>query len=119
MADRSTITSSIAKHFAVLKCKAELDQMLKGVESLGLLELIQANPKMMKKLFLGTENKKKLTADLLFNLFPAQFSDEGSNRRDKEERAVMFWDTFNQKVAGTSQKVLHAKNSCSKNIFSR
>ena len=54
--------------------------------------------------------------DLLFNLFPAQFSAEGSNRRDKEERAVTFWDTFNKKVKGTPQNVLHAQNSCSKHF---
>ena len=106
ISDQDMIISSIAKHFAVHRCKTELDQLLKGLENLGVLELVRANTKMMREIFLGTVIMKNVTADLLFDLFPAHFSATGSNRREQEERIVMFWDNYNQKVEGKSNVIL-------------
>ena len=88
------------------RCKTELDQLLKGLENLGVLELVRANTKMMREIFLGTVIMKNVTADLLLDLFLAHFSATGSNRREQEERMVMFWDNYNQKVEGKSNVIL-------------
>ena len=42
--DRDTIFNLIASHFAVFRVKAELDQLIHGLESLGVLDLFRRNP---------------------------------------------------------------------------
>ena len=60
---------------------------------------------MMRELFLGTVIMKNITAYLFFDHFPVHFSDTGSNRREQEERIVIFWDNYNRKVEGKSNYV--------------
>ena len=101
LSDRDAFASAVAKHYTILKCRAELDQLLQGLETLGVLPLIRSNPCMMRPLFTGTGQEQKLTAELLFDLFSPQFSSVGSNRREQEEKIVMFWDNYLQMVQGT------------------
>ena len=42
--DRDAIFNLIASHFAVFRVKAELDQLIHGLESLGVLDLFRRNP---------------------------------------------------------------------------
>lgn len=49
--DRDTIVTALAMHFSVTSVKAELDQMVKGMEVFKLSELFQANPQIMRQLF--------------------------------------------------------------------
>ncbi len=98
--DCDTIVSSVTMHYSVLVCKAELDQLVQSLESLQVLELVRANPQIMKPLFVGTSSKLNITADDLFDLLPAQFSPAGSNRRESEENVVMDWDNYNHMIEG-------------------
>ena len=63
------------------RCKTELDQLLKG---LGVLELVRANTKMMREIFLGTVIMKNVTADLLFDgsLLCYRVKQEGARRKN-------------------------------------
>ena len=97
---RNAFVSAVAKHYTILKCRAELDQLVQGLETLGVLQLIRSNPCMMRQLFTGTGQEQKLTAELLFDLFPPQFSSVGSKRREQEEKIVMLWDNYLQMVQG-------------------
>ena len=50
--DVDSIVSAIAKHYAILSVKAELDQMLCGISStLGTLDLIRQHPRSLRSLF--------------------------------------------------------------------
>ncbi len=101
MIDRDTIVSSIAVHYSVAVCKAELDQRVRGLGSLQLIELIHANPQVTKQLFVGTSIERNITAADIFDLFPAQLSPIGSNRREREENVVMYWDNYNHMIEST------------------
>ena len=92
--------SIIALHYGVLVVKAELDQILCGLSStLNALTLIRNNPLVMRPLFIH-QDRHPPTADTLFDMFQAKFSELGSNAREAEEATMMKWSDFLQMVEG-------------------
>ena len=84
------IISVIAKHYAVLNSKAELDQMLCGMsDTLHVLDMVREFPQ-MRSLFVFNE-RPPLTADKMYDLIPAVLSPVGNNQRDVEEEIMMQW----------------------------
>jgi len=81
-----------------VKVKAELDDIKAGLETLGVLKLLQQHPLTMRSLFVDTHDV--LTADILQDLFTVEFSLRGSNERDKEEEVILHWITFLQEIEG-------------------
>lgn len=93
------IVSVIAKQYAILNVKAELDQMLCGMaDTLNVLEMVREHPQ-MRSLFVFSK-RPPLTADNLYDLVPALYSPRGSNQRDKEEAIIMQWIAFTNFVEG-------------------
>ena len=72
--------------------KAQLDQMIDGLNVLGIYELIKANPHAMHKLLVS--KPVPMTSDFIMDLFQTRFSAEGSNRREDEELVMMYWVHF-------------------------
>ena len=106
LGDRETLVSSMALHYGVLVVKAELDQILCGLSStLNALALIRNNPVVMRPLFVYQERPPP-TADTLFDMFQAKFSELGSNAREVEEETMMKWSDFLQIVEGENQTVI-------------
>ena len=97
--DHDTIVQSSALHYSVLCVKAELDQLTSGLRTLGVLDLVQANPKMLTPLFVYTESPP-LTAGQMIDLFYPKLSPVGANRRDEEEAVVMLWVNYIQTLEG-------------------
>lgn len=84
--DREVFVSSMALHYGVLVVKAELDQILCGLSStLDALTFIRSNPVMTRPLFVYQERPPP-SADTLFDMLQAKFSELGSNARDVEEK---------------------------------
>ena len=102
LSDRNKLVSAIAMHYSVVRVKAELDQIVNGLKVLKIEELIQANPQKMRELFVHFK-PLPLTADALFDMFPARFSPICSNKRESEEAALMKWVNYTQAVEGESQ----------------
>ena len=69
--------------------KAELDEMKVGLETLGVLELMQKHPIKMRSLFVAYHYH--LTSDMMQDMFYLNFSANGSNIRKKEEEVAMLW----------------------------
>ena len=98
--DVEKIVSVIAKHYAILNVKAELDQILCGMSTtFKFLELVRENPKSLRPLFIYSD-PPPLTADILYDMLPAQFSPEGDNKRELEEEAIMQWNDVTQYIEG-------------------
>ena len=95
--DRDRIVQGIASHYAIIRVKAELDQILEGLNTLELQDLIRQNPQKMRPLFLHAD-PVPLTADQMIDLFTTKFSPVGSNRREVEEAIVMHWVNFIQMI---------------------
>lgn len=89
---RDRIVQSLATHYTVVRVKAQLDQMIEGLHTLGIYEVLKANPHMMQELFLS--QPKTISSDFMLDMFDTRFSPDGSNRREDEEQVVMYWCHF-------------------------
>ena len=99
LADKERIFHLIASHYAVIRVKAELDQIVSGLKTLGVLELLQRNPKKMR-ILLVKRTPRRWSADLIMSIFKPSLSEEGSNDRQYEEASMVFWANFLQLVEG-------------------
>ena len=76
--------------------KAELDDISVGLETLGVLSLLQKNPVKMRPLFIAYQYH--LSADIMQDLFHVCLSPTGSNSRQKEEEISLYWINFLQNI---------------------
>ncbi len=84
--DKQHLISSIILHYCIYACKAELDEIRRGLVSLGFVGLMTQYPCLMS---LFKASSQKLTADTLQNLFSHTFSPAGSNAHAKEQQIMM------------------------------
>ena len=77
----SLVFGAVFLHYSILLCKAEL---VTGLSSLHVLDLVREHPTTMRNLFVYTE-PLPLTSSSLVPLLKQHFSPVGSNRRDSEE----------------------------------
>lgn len=96
--DRDRLVQSFSMHYSILMVKAELDQMLDGMKTLGVLDLMRSNPKTMRPLFVP--GGPVLTTDSMFDLFRGVFSPKGSNQREIEESIIVMWSNYLQLIEG-------------------
>ena len=97
--DQTVIISAMCLHYTVLAIKAELDQIVNGLETLDLLFLVRQNPTAARPLFVHS-HATLLTAGDVFDIFHPKLSDAGSNKREKEEDQLMKWMNFLEQVEG-------------------
>ena len=63
-----------------IRVKAELDQVVLGLKTFDVLDLIRSNPAKVK-ILLVRNNPVRLNADIMVDLFLPAFSLEGSNQQ--------------------------------------
>lgn len=91
LSDIAEISKTIALHYSLLQSLAEIDQLKKGLESLGVLELMKNNSDLLAPFFTSI-GSKKLTADKVQNfLNKVVFSDDGTTSRSLEETTYTFF----------------------------
>ena len=54
LADKSELIQIVALHHTILKCKAELDDLLDGLRSLGIDEMLKTHPNLLQPYFTAT-----------------------------------------------------------------
>ena len=86
-------------HYTILAIKAELDQLVNGLQTLGVLTLLRDHPNTMHSLFVYSE-ARPMTAGDLFDMFPPHLSAAGSNSMEREEDQLMKWLHFLEYVEG-------------------
>ena len=99
LADREAIVQSVAKHYSVLSVKAELDQIVDGLKTMGVLDLFRSRPNLMRPLLMG-KPPASLTSDYMINLFTPALSPSGSNQREGEDATVLQWINYVQMIEG-------------------
>ena len=97
--DQTAIVSAIALHYTILVVKAELDQLVQGLETLGILSLLRNHPTSARPL-LTHSDARPLTAGDVFDMFQPQLSPPGSNAREREEDQLIKWLNFLEQVEG-------------------
>ena len=91
--DIPTIVRAVTLHSTLMPIKSELDQLTKGLEICGILPLIRKYPHVMKELFVY-DTDDKITVELMVAIFDVKYSEQGSSRRELEERTIQFWNEF-------------------------
>jgi hypothetical protein len=100
--DQMQIIDSMSKNYSVLNVKAELDQILCGLSStLNMLYVIREYPKMFRPLLIYSQ-VERISGDMIYKLFKAVLSPDGSNRRDSEELVLMWWADLIYHIEGIS-----------------
>ena len=96
--DRNIIVNCLCKHYSIAQVKAELDQLVEGLEMFKFQELVNSAPNLIRQLFVHFK-PLKLTSEDIFNMFPPEFTaSTGSNMRELEEAALINWIRFTQEV---------------------
>ena len=90
----SILTNAVVRSCCIYSCKGELDDILKGLESVGMAGLLQGHPHAFQGLFLAPPSH--LTSDFLQDLFDMDLSLNGSNTREVEDETALFWANFLQ-----------------------
>ena len=68
LADKDEIIRTIFLHQTIYRCLAELEQLKKGLNVLGVVDAMAKNPDVFFKFFTSI-NKRRLTAGLYFSNF--------------------------------------------------
>ena len=87
---KDSIVKIILRHVLVDSMRYLLEDFKKGLETLGALEAIQKQPEQFRELF-TTENIA--TVDPIFRI---DFDEQGSNRRNSQELAIIHWRDYLQ-----------------------
>lgn len=94
LGDRDDFIRSVWMHHVMFQPHAELEQLRKGInETLQFQQLLNLHPKEMWILFAATP-AFSVTPQYLCDSFVITYSDNGSNRRTKEEAIVMYWNEY-------------------------
>ncbi|XP_019857667.1 PREDICTED: G2/M phase-specific E3 ubiquitin-protein ligase-like [Amphimedon queenslandica] len=90
--NKEELTNVISTYHTLIKVKAQIDQFVKGLESLNIHSYMVKFPAIMKTLFV--KENEKLTAEYVKGLIKVKFSDKESLLRQKEEATYMHFVDF-------------------------
>lgn len=96
---KTQLVEMIAKYIVIDRPRSALEQFKDGLNTLGILQLMQSHPKEFESIFCHEE--KKLSADECDSLFTPMFGPIGSNIRERQELIVMYWRDYLQDCEGT------------------
>ena len=97
-AEKEQLLKMIAKYIVIDKPRSALEQFKEGLNTLGILELMQAYPVEFESLFCF--QKKCLNANDFDRLFTPIMDPLGGNARGKQELILMHWRDYLQESEG-------------------
>ena len=112
--NKDSILTIILRHVLVDSTRYLLEDFKKGLETLGVLEAIQKQPEQFRELFTA-ENIRPLDAATVDSIFRIDFDEQGSNRRDSQELAIIHWRDYLQDCESIFQ-IDHLSRECG-NVF--
>ena len=90
--DIPRMKDAVINNYCIFSCKTELDEIVCGLDSLEVGNLLRKKPRAFLPLFLN--ETKPLTPGMLQDIITLDFSIMGSNARETEEEGTMNWVTF-------------------------
>lgn len=100
---KEELVAELCHYFVVDRVRTAIEMFKEGLTTLGLLECIQKHTVTFKKIFCN--HKKVLTPQDIDQTFVPQFDDVGSNRRMKQETAVMNWRDYLHNSEGNQRRM--------------
>ena len=91
--DLKVILNTVSYHVNIKPIKAEIDQLMEGLEVFHIGSLMKRHQKELRSLFVYSMDNNPLSVSLLLALCSdVRYSE--SNRRSKEEATVQFFNQF-------------------------
>ena len=110
---REELVAELCHYFVVDRVRTAIEMFKEGLTTLGILECIQKHPVAFKQIFCNFE--KELTSEDIDQTFVPQLDEPGSNRRIKQETAVMNWRDYLQNCEGIIRSIKCFKTRHSNN----
>ncbi|XP_051784646.1 G2/M phase-specific E3 ubiquitin-protein ligase-like [Erpetoichthys calabaricus] len=98
LSDKDKIVEDYLKWYFFTRNAACIQRFKEGLTTLNVLEAMKQNPSGFMKYFCFSE--KKITSEIIENLFKAEFSQPGSNRRQEEVRTAAYWADYLLDIEG-------------------
>lgn len=93
--------SAQVTYLSICLCRNELEEFCQGLQHYKMLELIRAHMLSFRCVFVHGESiLDSVCANYIIDTFVPQFSDVGSNRREKEEDIYDLWVSFVRTTSG-------------------
>ncbi|KAG2457929.1 G2E3 ligase, partial [Polypterus senegalus] len=108
LSDKDKIVEDYLKWYFFTRNAACIQRFKEGLATLNVLEAMKQNPSGFMKYFCFSE--KKITAEIIENLFKAEFSQPGSNRRQEELRIAAYWADYLLDIEGLNSSI--GENIC-------
>lgn len=102
--DKHAIVSSLCRHFTIYATAAELDQFIKGLETLNFHSLMLQYPSIFQKVFMACD--QTITADFIQDFYDVLYSPVGSNKRKTEESIIMNWINYLHDIEGIPKQLV-------------
>ena len=91
--NKDEIVEIILCYVLVDSTRSLFEEFKKGLETLGVLKAIQANPEQFRKEFTH-QNVDAFDAKRMEDLFEINYFESGSNERHAQERTVTYWRKY-------------------------
>ena len=98
LADKVNIVRTLSLHYLIYANRAEIDRLVDGLKTLGILKLMQQHHHFRP--LLQSTIKPLLTSSQMLKLFQPVWSPNGSNQREKEELIILNWTTYLDEMQG-------------------
>ena len=102
--DRENIINALCLHYTVLSSLAELEQLRRGLAVQKFNSLMESLPQLLRGAF--QPSLQPLTSEMIQDLFVANFSPPGCNKRPVEEAIFMMWIRYLEHCEGMSYCII-------------
>ncbi|KAM9465715.1 LOW QUALITY PROTEIN: G2/M phase-specific E3 ubiquitin-protein ligase [Clarias gariepinus] len=93
LSDKNLLLEDILNFYFVVRMQLPLQRFCEGLKTLSVFDRVQACPEAFYPIFCGPG--ERMTADALFSLFTARFSERGEQKA-KEHAAMALWKQYIQ-----------------------
>lgn len=91
--DKPSIINIMLKNFLLYRVTPQINQFTQGIQDVrGLWNTIKRHPKQFEILFTSTVSP--ISCDLLKELTEIEWSEQGSNHKNKEDETIYCWEVF-------------------------
>ncbi|XP_033097508.1 uncharacterized protein LOC117101614 [Anneissia japonica] len=94
--NRPSFVSAACQHYVLFHQQAAITSLVKGMQFYGMGDYSKSYPDCIRSI-IGSPMLEHFNADNVFDLFTIEYSEQGTNNREKEEATTMFFIEFLEK----------------------
>lgn len=103
--EKTKFMKAIYQHILIDSTRYLLDELTDGLQATGMLEAVRNHPDPFTEVLCRKETA--LDAEMVDFMFYIHLAENGTNVREQQEKAVVFWRDYLQDCAGRYMYLLH------------